>query len=58
MGSRGASVYDQPMTTQAASTYSHTLAELQLPDPDGNLSRLGDFWQDDRAVVVFLRHYG
>ena len=47
-----------PMMSQAASTFSRTLADLQLPDPDGNLSRLGDFWQDDRAVVVFLRHYG
>ncbi len=40
------------------STYSATLADLQLPDPDGQVHRLGDFWQEKPAVVVFLRHYG
>lgn len=48
------SVYDVAIMT----TLSQALSDLQLPDPDGNDFRLGDFWQETPAVVVFLRHYG
>ena len=48
-------MYDQRMKT---STYSATLADIQLPDPDDAVHRLGDFWAEAPAVVVFLRHYG
>ena len=34
------------------------LAELRLRDRDGNEVRLGDFWRDGPAVLVWLRHYG
>jgi hypothetical protein len=34
------------------------LAEIVLPDQDGNEVRLGDLWQDGPAVLVWLRHYG
>jgi hypothetical protein len=34
------------------------LADIVLPDHDGNEVRLGDLWQDGPAVLVWLRHYG
>jgi hypothetical protein len=34
------------------------LADIVLPDHDGNDVRLGDLWRDGPAVLVFLRHYG
>jgi hypothetical protein len=34
------------------------LADLFLPDHDGNDVRLGDLWQDGPAALVWLRHYG
>jgi hypothetical protein len=34
------------------------LADLQLADVDGVQHRLGGYWEDRRAVVVFLRHFG
>jgi hypothetical protein len=34
------------------------LAELVMPDQDGNPVRLGDLWRDGPAVLVWLRHYG
>ncbi len=37
---------------------SARLADITLPDPDGNMVRLGSLWADGPAVVVFLRHYG
>ena len=37
---------------------SATLAPIVLPDPDGAELRLGSFWEERPAVVVFLRHYG
>jgi hypothetical protein len=39
-------------------TFSSRLADLTLPDPDGKPWRLGSFWAERPAVVVFLRHYG
>jgi hypothetical protein len=35
-----------------------TLAEIVLPDHDGNDVRLGQLWQQQPAVLVWLRHYG
>ncbi|MFL6300573.1 MAG: hypothetical protein ACJ71N_08210 [Terriglobales bacterium] len=40
------------------SSFSSRLAEITLPDADGKQWRLGDFWADRAAVIVFLRHYG
>jgi hypothetical protein len=34
------------------------LADIVLPDQDGNAVRLGDLWQERPAVLVWLRHYG
>jgi hypothetical protein len=34
------------------------LSTLDLPDPEGGLRRLGDYWRDRRVVLVFLRHFG
>jgi hypothetical protein len=35
-----------------------SLAGLELENHDGELRRLGDYWTDGPAVLVFLRHYG
>ena len=32
------------------------LADIVLPDHEGNEVRLGDLWQDRPAVLVWLRH--
>jgi hypothetical protein len=34
------------------------LADLVVRDLDGTEVRLGSFWDDGPAVLVFLRHYG
>ncbi len=34
------------------------LAELVLPDQDGNEVRLGDLWAERPAALIWLRHYG
>jgi hypothetical protein len=34
------------------------LADLQLPDDEGNTHRLGDAWLIRPVVLAFLRHYG
>ena len=34
------------------------LADIVLPDQDGNDVRLGDLWSDGPAALVWLRHYG
>jgi hypothetical protein len=41
-----------------ASSLSAALADITLPDTDGAPVRLGSLWQSNRAVIVFLRHYG
>jgi hypothetical protein len=41
-----------------ASTLSEALADISLPDTDGREVRLGSLWEQNPAVVVFLRHYG
>ena len=34
------------------------LADVVLPDFEGNAVRLGDLWQDQPVALVWLRHYG
>jgi hypothetical protein len=34
------------------------LADILLPDHDGNEHRLGDYWRDRPAALIWLRHYG
>jgi hypothetical protein len=34
------------------------LADLVLPDQDGEEVRLGDLWSHGPAALVWLRHYG
>jgi hypothetical protein len=34
------------------------LADVVVKDLDGNDVRLGSLWEDQPAVVVWLRHYG
>lgn len=34
------------------------LADIRLPDTDGNEVALRDLWRDHVAVIVWLRHYG
>jgi hypothetical protein len=34
------------------------LADIVVKDLEGNEVRLGSFWEDGPAVLVFLRHYG
>lgn len=37
---------------------SSRLADISLPDTEGNQIRLGSLWSASCAVVAFLRHYG
>jgi hypothetical protein len=34
------------------------LADVTLRDREGHEVRLGDYWRDRPAVLVWLRHYG
>jgi len=34
------------------------LAGIELADPDGGRQRLGDLWQKQPIVLVFIRHFG
>jgi peroxiredoxin len=34
------------------------LAEITLPDHDGNEVRLGDLWREEPVALVWVRHYG
>ena len=34
------------------------LADIVLPDQDGNDVRLGDLWRERPVALVWLRHYG
>ena len=34
------------------------LADISLPDTDGETIRLGSLWAEGPAIIVFLRHYG
>jgi len=37
---------------------AEALADIVLPDHEGNEVRLGDLWRDGPAALVWLRHYG
>jgi hypothetical protein len=39
-------------------TLSQRLADIVLPDANGEAIRLGSLWEANPAVLVFLRHYG
>ena len=39
-------------------TLSQRLAGIVLPDAFGKSIRLGSLWENNPAVLVFLRHYG
>jgi len=34
------------------------LAEISLPDHDGQPTRLGELWGERTVALVWLRHYG
>jgi hypothetical protein len=34
------------------------IGEIELPDQDGVQRRLGDYWKEAPAVLVWVRHYG
>jgi len=34
------------------------LAEVRLPDASGTVTRLGDLWEGQPVILVFLRHFG
>jgi hypothetical protein len=38
--------------------YIGALEQVRLPDPDGELHRLGDLWAERPVILVFLRHFG
>jgi hypothetical protein len=37
---------------------AEALADIVLPDHDGNDTRLADLWRDRPVALVWLRHYG
>ncbi len=41
-----------------STSFSEALSGITLPDCEGREVRLGSLWEDMRAVVIFLRHYG
>lgn len=45
-------------TTRSDKTLSAALSDLRLPDASGAEIRLGSLWEENPAVIVFLRHYG
>jgi len=38
-------------------TIDSDLAEIRLREADGGEVRLGDLWDDETVVLVWLRHY-
>jgi hypothetical protein len=34
------------------------IADIRLPDSNGNETRIGDLWIERPVVLVWLRHYG
>jgi len=34
------------------------LGDIELPDADGRVHRLGELWGERPVVLVFLRHFG
>lgn len=43
---------------ETSTNAAEALADLILPDQDGNHVRLGDLWADGPVALVWLRHYG
>ena len=41
-----------------AISFSFALSDIVLPDCDGQEIRLGSLWEEQVAVLVFLRQYG
>lgn len=41
-----------------ADSFSEKLANIVLPECGGVDFRLGSLWENNPAVIVFLRHYG
>jgi prostamide/prostaglandin F2alpha synthase len=41
-----------------AESFSSRLANVVLPESGGREVRLGSLWENNPAVIVFLRHYG
>ncbi len=39
-------------------TMAAALADIVLPDTDGEEVRLASLWKEGTAVLIFLRHYG
>jgi hypothetical protein len=39
-------------------SFSARLADIVLPESAGAQVRLGSLWENNPAVIVFLRHYG
>jgi hypothetical protein len=37
---------------------TRALADITLPDQDGNEVELGDLWRERPVALVWLRHYG
>lgn len=35
-----------------------TIENTELPDSFGNPKRIGELWDDQTVVLVWLRHYG
>jgi hypothetical protein len=43
---------------QTAANTADALADIVLPDQDGDEVRLGGLWRDGPVALVWLRHYG
>jgi hypothetical protein len=39
-------------------THASDLADLVLPEVQGDYIRLGELWGERPIAIVFLRHYG
>jgi hypothetical protein len=46
------------MAQTASASTADALADIVLPDQDGNEVLLGDLWRDGPVALVWLRHYG
>jgi len=49
-------VSDAAQSTAAPA--AKAIADVVLPDQDGNEVRLGDLWRERPVALVWLRHYG
>jgi hypothetical protein len=58
LDSRGESPENEVVPQSKSANQSGRLAEIVLPDSEGQLVRLGSLWANEPAVIVFLRHYG